>query len=150
MGHCGTAGMGANLLTGITDPLWELKCLCPPPFLSLHLSHGIQPLDLFILAWQTEDLPRELSALLFVATPFIYQHINLRQPLTSALCSSFLISPVPHFISESLLFDALELHAGVWSGGPHKEYLRYFDETLSCAQPAQTTATPQSLLASSA
>lgn len=108
-----------------------------------------QPLDFFILAWQTEDLPREFSALLLVATPLTYQHINFQQLLPSALCCSFLISPVPHFISESLLFNALELRGGV--GGPHKEHLRYFDEAREAVQSqAQTTATPQSLPASTA
>lgn len=104
-----------------------------------------QPLDFFILAWQTEDVPRELSALLLVATLLIYQHINFQQPLTSTLCSSFLISPVPHLISGFLPFNALELHGEV--AGPHKEHLRYSDETCQAVQSqAQTTATPQSSL----
>lgn len=41
MGHCETAGIGARLLTGVTVRHWGLKCLCPGPFLSLHLFHGI-------------------------------------------------------------------------------------------------------------
>ena len=70
-------------------------------------SVGFQPLDLFILAGQREDLPEELSALAWAATPLINYHINLWQSLTSTPFPSFLIALVPHLLSELFLFKSI-------------------------------------------